>query len=170
MPSQPSVLTPHTLFLLLGANLGDPRQTFADARQQLAEQVGDMLQASALYETAAWGVTDQPTYLNQVLRLGTLLPPHAILERTQAIEQALGRVRRERWGARLIDIDLLFYDDRVMQTPTLTLPHPLLHERRFTLAPLADIAPHWRHPVLGKLVSQLLADCADVSDVRRLAF
>lgn len=158
---------PHTLYLLLGANLGDPRATFALARQQLAEQIGAIEQASGLYETAAWGVTDQPTYLNQVLRLQTSLTPQAVLQRTQTIEQALGRVRTQRWAARRIDIDILFYDDAVIQTPALTVPHPLLHERRFTLVPLADIAPELKHPVLKKTVRELLEGCADEGTVTR---
>jgi 2-amino-4-hydroxy-6-hydroxymethyldihydropteridine diphosphokinase len=151
------VNVPHTLYLLLGANLGDPRRTFAEARQLLTEQVGPIEAASALYESEAWGVSEpQPTYLNQVLRLGTLLTPEAVLAHTQAIELALGRTRTYRYAARLIDIDLLFYDDLVLQTPTLTLPHPLLHLRRFTLDPLMEVAPDLVHPVLGKTVKEMV--------------
>jgi 2-amino-4-hydroxy-6-hydroxymethyldihydropteridine diphosphokinase len=150
------VNVPHTLYLLLGANLGDPRQTFAEAQQQLTKQVGPIEAASALYESEAWGVAEaQPTYLNQVLRLGTWLTPEAVLARTQAIELALGRTRTYRYAARLIDIDLLFYDDLVLQTPALTLPHPLLHLRKFTLDPLAEIAPDFVHPVLEKTIAEL---------------
>lgn len=158
----------HTLYLLLGANLGEPRVTFALARQQLAQQIGPIDGASGLYETAAWGVTDQPTYLNQVLRLSTALEPEAVLERTQAIERALGRVRTQRWAARLIDIDILFYDEAIIRTPALTVPHPLLHKRRFTLVPLADIAPTLVHPVLKQTALTMLATCPDQSEVRPL--
>jgi 2-amino-4-hydroxy-6-hydroxymethyldihydropteridine diphosphokinase len=158
----------HTLYVLLGANLGDPKVMFELACQQLAGQVGPIERASALYETTAWGITSQPTYLNQVLRLGTLLSPADVLARTQAIETTLGRVRHERWGARLIDIDLLFYDDLVLQTPTLALPHPLLHERRFTLVPLAEIAPDLVHPVLKQSVSTLVLQCQDEGQVNRI--
>ncbi|MBO0933358.1 2-amino-4-hydroxy-6-hydroxymethyldihydropteridine diphosphokinase [Fibrella aquatilis] len=153
------------LYLLLGANLGDRAQTLAQARTQLAQQVGTLTQASPLYETAAWGLTDQPAYLNQVLLLETVLSPEAVLTQTQAIEQALGRVRAERWGARVIDIDLLFYNDLILNTPALTLPHPYLHLRRFTLQPLADVAPNLTHPVLKMPVWQLLEVCQDGSEV-----
>lgn len=155
----------NTLYLLLGANLGNRQQTLAQAREQLAECVGDIKTTSAIYETAAWGLTDQPAYLNQVLLLETALSPEAVLTQTQAIEQALGRVRAERWGARLIDIDLLFYNNLVLNTPELTLPHPYLHRRRFTLQPLTDIAPDLMHPVLKQPVWYLLVQCADGSEV-----
>ena len=105
------------------------------------------------------------TYLNQVLAVATYLTPAEVLEQTQAIEQRLGRVRAEKWGARVIDIDLLFYDDLILETPTLTLPHPLLHERRFTLMPLVEIAPDLVHPVFKKSVYQLLANCTDEGEV-----
>ncbi|KAB7729019.1 2-amino-4-hydroxy-6-hydroxymethyldihydropteridine diphosphokinase [Rudanella paleaurantiibacter] len=155
------------LFLLLGANLGDRVQMLTQAQTRLVQSVGPLLGASGLYETAPWGVTDQPAYLNQVLELDTQLAPADVLTQTQAIEQALGRVRLQRWGARIIDIDLLYYADTVLQTDRLTLPHPLLHERRFTLVPLCELAPDFVHPVLGQTNAHLLQQCPDTGEVNR---
>lgn len=156
---------PYRLYLLLGANLGNRQQTFTAARQSIIERIGLLRSQSGLYETAAWGVTDQPAYLNQVLIVETYLEPAAVLAHTQAIEQQLGRVRAKKWGARVIDIDLLFYEDLIIKSSTLTLPHPLLHLRRFTLAPLAEISPNLIHPVLKQPIWSLLADCPDESEV-----
>ena len=164
MPVSTIRATAH-VYLLLGANLGDKQQTFAQARQHIAGQVGTIASVSSLYETEAWGVTGQPTYLNQVLLVDTYLTPADVLVQTQAIEQRLGRVRAEKWGARLIDVDLLFYDSLILNSPTLTIPHPLLHERRFTLMPLAELAPDFVHPVLGLPVHTLLANCTDENEV-----
>lgn len=158
------------LFLLLGTNLGDRRAMLAQARMLVAERVGPIRQQSGSYETAPWGVTDQPTYLNQVLEVETDLSPEAVLAHTQAIEQQLGRVRLAKWGSRLIDIDLLYQGSLIRQTESLTLPHPLLHERRFTLVPLVEIAPDFRHPVLQKTNRQLLAELADPGDVHPFTF
>lgn len=162
-----TVVTPtvHRVYLLLGANLGDREQTFGNARQDITRYVGAISKQSGLYETAAWGVTDQPTYLNQVLAVDTYLTPADVLVQTQATEQRLGRVRAEKWGSRVIDIDLLFYDDLILTIPSLTLPHPLLHERRFTLAPLAEIAPDLVHPVFQQTIGGLLRTCLDESAV-----
>ena len=160
-----ALLPIHSVYLLLGANLGDTQRTFGLARRYVTERVGAIRLTSSLYESAAWGVTDQPTYLNQVLAVATYLTPAQVLAQTQAMEELLGRVRTERWGARTIDIDLLFYDDLILETPALTLPHPLLHERRFTLLPLAEIAPDLVHPVLRETVFQLLAHCTDEGEV-----
>ncbi len=156
------------LFLLLGANLGDHFQTLEQARTQLIETVGTLVSESKLYETAPWGVTNQPPYLNQVLELQTTLTPDNVLTQAQFIEQALGRVRLDRWGARVIDIDLLYYDDLTYQTEQLTLPHPLLHERRFVLVPLCEIVPNFVHPVFGKTNAEMLRDCSDVGLVTPL--
>ncbi|GAB2565026.1 2-amino-4-hydroxy-6-hydroxymethyldihydropteridine diphosphokinase [Spirosoma areae] len=154
-----------SLTLLLGANLGDRVQTLRRAIDLIAERVGPVIQSSGLYETAPWGITDQPAFLNQVLVVETLLDPEAVLTQTQAIEQALGRVRMEKWGARLIDIDILYYGQLIQQTDRLTIPHPYLHQRRFTLVPLAEVAPDFVHPVLQKTTLELLADCEDKSKV-----
>ncbi len=153
---------PTELFILLGANLGNRTKTFAQARTQLTERVGLITNSSRLYESVAWGVDNQPSYLNQVLQLTTALSPDAVLAQTQAIEIELGRVRLEKWGSRLIDIDLLFFGDLIWQTDTLTMPHPLLHLRRFTLRPLAEIAPDFQHPAFGKTIQDLLANCPDL--------
>lgn len=153
------------LYLLLGANLGNRAATLAAARRLISARIGVIHRQSALYETAAWGLTDQPAFLNQVLAVTTELPPHDVLTHAQAIEAELGRVRRERWGARVIDIDLLYDNDRILQTDRLTLPHPYLHQRRFTLVPLAEIAPDFVHPVLHQTNAALLQHCTDTSDV-----
>ncbi|WP_128548211.1 2-amino-4-hydroxy-6-hydroxymethyldihydropteridine diphosphokinase [Larkinella soli] len=157
----------HTLYLLLGANLGERKVTLEKALEAVRIDVGPVLKQSAIYETAAWGNTDQPSFLNQVLKVLTVLGPEEVLEKTQAIENRLGRVRRDRWGSRVIDIDLLYADDLVLETERLTVPHPFLHWRRFTLVPLAEVAPDFVHPVLRKTTRELLADCDDTSEVVR---
>lgn len=159
---------PARVYLLLGANLGNRQRAFTVARQNVIEQIGAITVQSSLYETAAWGITDQPAYLNQVLLVATYLKPDEVLTRTQAIEQQLGRIRAEKWGSRIIDIDLLFYEDLILNSPALTLPHPLLHARRFTLVPLAEIAPELVHPVLKQTVGTLLANCTDKGEVIKL--
>lgn len=154
------------LYLLLGGNLGDRILYLQQARARIAVQVGQIMRRSKLYETAAWGKTNQPAFLNQVLEVQTALTPEQVLQSINAIEQELGRVRQEHWGARVIDIDILFYDDLVLQTQRLTIPHPQLHLRRFTLMPLAEIAPDLVHLVLGKSINKLLEACADALEVR----
>lgn len=157
-----------SVFLLLGANLGDRATTLHRAVERLRTQVGAVVNASGLYETAPWGLTDQPPFLNQAVEVTTSLAPLDLLRTTQGIEAHLGRVRREKWGARVIDIDLLFYGNEIFDFPELKIPHPYLPERRFALAPLAEIAPQFVHPVLGKTVVQLLAACPNASEVVRL--
>jgi 2-amino-4-hydroxy-6-hydroxymethyldihydropteridine diphosphokinase len=161
----PEALSTAHVYLLLGANLGDKQQMFARVCGYVTQQIGPIIVQSGLYETAAWGGLDQPTYLNQVIVVETYLAPVAVLTQTQGIEQELGRIRVEKWGSRVIDIDLLFYNDLIIQTPTLTLPHPLLHQRRFTLVPLAEIAPNLIHPVLKQPIYTLLANCPDDGEV-----
>jgi 2-amino-4-hydroxy-6-hydroxymethyldihydropteridine diphosphokinase len=153
------------LYLLLGANLGDRADTFTAARRQIAARVGLIVRASSLYETAPWGVLDQPSFLNQVLEVGTPLSSGAVLTEILSIEAELGRLRHKRWEARLIDIDVLYYNGLIVHTENLTIPHPRLHERRFTLAPLAEIAPSFIHPLLKKTSEELLLDCPDDSSV-----
>ena len=152
-------------FLLLGANLGDRVATLRRAADLISERIGLVSQASGWYETAPWGIADQPAFLNQVLTVETTLGPEAMLAQTQGIEQELGRVRVEKWGARIIDIDILYYDQLILQTELLTIPHPYLHQRRFTLVPLAEIAPDFTHPVLQKTTLELLAECEDEGEV-----
>jgi 2-amino-4-hydroxy-6-hydroxymethyldihydropteridine diphosphokinase len=155
------------VYLLLGGNLGDRPAYLAQARDRIAAKVGPIIRSSALYETAAWGKTDQPDFLNQVVEVWAEHTPEHVLFLTNQIEHELGRIRQEHWGARVIDIDILLYDDLSLHTQRLTIPHPQLHLRRFTLLPLAEIAPGLLHPVLGKSIVELLAACPDELEVRQ---
>jgi 2-amino-4-hydroxy-6-hydroxymethyldihydropteridine diphosphokinase len=158
----------HNIFLLLGTNLGDRAGHLAAARTALSARAGHLVNLSALYETAAWGRTDQPGFLNQAIALSSSLDAHALLEVMLDIEQSLGRERREHWGPRVIDIDLLLYSDQIIDTPTLQVPHPRIPMRRFALMPLAEIAGDVIHPVLHKKISELIAECPDQLAVKKI--
>ncbi|QNF31434.1 2-amino-4-hydroxy-6-hydroxymethyldihydropteridine diphosphokinase [Adhaeribacter swui] len=156
-----------TAYLLLGSNLGNREDYLFQARNLIGDRLGEIKQQSGIYETAAWGVENQQAFLNQVLAIETPLAPEELLREINFLEAELGRVRRVRWGARVIDIDILFYGNVVLQTQRLTIPHPELQNRRFTLVPLTEIAPDFIHPVLGLSSQQLLAQCPDTLEVKK---
>jgi 2-amino-4-hydroxy-6-hydroxymethyldihydropteridine diphosphokinase len=156
------------LILLLGSNQGNSRALLRKAIDLLQFRIGKIETASSVYSTKAWGETDQPDFLNQVVVMPYTGTAINALEIVLNIEHEMGRVRFKKWGARIIDIDLLYYGDQVHHTSKLTLPHAALHLRRFTLVPLAEVLPDFIHPVLNKTQQQLLDECADRLEVLKL--
>ncbi|RCH56421.1 2-amino-4-hydroxy-6-hydroxymethyldihydropteridine diphosphokinase [Mucilaginibacter hurinus] len=157
-----------SVFLLLGSNLGNREQFLTDAIGRIESEIAPVLQASSVYQTQSWGNEGQPDYLNQVVLIKVELPPADLLAKLLHIENDLGRERREKWGSRVIDLDILFYGDKIIDQPGLHIPHPRLHLRRFTLEPLAEIAPDFIHPTQKKSVLQLKNDLNDVLIVKKL--
>lgn len=150
------------VYLLLGSNLGDRKQLISDAIKQIEARIGRVVEQSALYETAAWGKEDQPGFLNVAIGVATVLSPMAVLEKALSIELDLGRVRHEHWGSRLIDIDLILFDDLVVDEGTvLQIPHPQMQYRKFVLEPLAALVPNYKHPLLQKTIQELLESLND---------
>jgi 2-amino-4-hydroxy-6-hydroxymethyldihydropteridine diphosphokinase len=145
----------HTTYLGLGSNLGDRAQNLSAAVKALRPEVS-VIKESAVYETPPWGVEDQPGFLNMAVMAETDLDPDALRQHVKRVEAVIGRTPSYRWGPRIIDIDILLYDDRVVDTPSLVIPHPQMHKRPFVLVPLASIAPEAIHPLLGYTMRDLL--------------
>jgi 2-amino-4-hydroxy-6-hydroxymethyldihydropteridine diphosphokinase len=156
------------VFLLLGSNQGDKAEYLEKARARLAASAGELSARSSVYRTAAWGKTDQPDFYNQVIELTTTMSPHDLLKEILSIELTMGRKRLERWGERIIDIDILLFGNRIINDHGLTIPHPQLPMRRFALAPLAEVAGDMIHPVTEITIDEMLARCTDTLDVEKL--
>lgn len=146
-----------TVYIGIGSNLGDRQGNCLRAVKLLSEDGLIIRKQSSLYETEPWGLKDQPGFINMAIEAETGLEPLKLLELLKNIEKQMGRNESVRWGPRVIDLDILFYNDLVMDTPEFRIPHPLMHERDFVLRPLAEIAPEKEHPVLKKTVRELLS-------------
>jgi len=144
------------IYLSLGANLGNREANLQKAIELIGQRVGEVVCVSSFIETAAWGKTDQPDFLNLALQVSTGLSPLEVLLLIQEIEHQLGRERKEKWGARLLDIDIILWENQHIQYPQLEVPHPLMQDRTFVLIPMVEIAPEIEHPILKKNMKELL--------------
>ena len=157
-----------TAYLLIGGNLGDRKENLSKAVSLINEQCGPLTRASSIYETEAWGITDQPSFLNQALVISTSLNARQLIRRVLKIEEEMGRVRKEKLGPRIIDIDILLFENEIHDLRFLKIPHPEMQNRRFALVPLAEINPSVQHPVLKKTITELLEECPDNLEVKKI--
>jgi len=158
----------NTAYLLIGGNLGNREENISYAITLLNEQCGSIGKTSSLYETAAWGKTDQPDYLNLAICLSTELNARQLIRRILKIEKMMGRTREEKLGPRIIDIDILLFENEIHDMRFLKVPHPEIQNRRFALTPLAEIGADLIHPVLKKSISRLLKECTDSLPVKNI--
>ncbi|MCX2574844.1 2-amino-4-hydroxy-6-hydroxymethyldihydropteridine diphosphokinase [Pedobacter sandarakinus] len=158
-----------TVYLLLGGNLGNRADNLAKAISLIRQSIGEIEKISACYETAAWGKMDQPAFLNQAIAVRTTLSPLEVLDQALNAEKVLGRIRKEKWGERLIDIDILLYENEIINIENrLTIPHPEMQHRKFVMIPLAEIAPDVIHPILQKTILSIAENINDILEVKRL--
>ena len=157
------------IYLLLGSNLGDRFGIIQSSISEISKRIGKVVAESSMYITDPWGYENQPRYLNKVVQVETTLSPEKILEFINKIEHDFGRVRREKWKERLIDIDILYYQNEVLNTSSLNIPHPQIPFRKFTLIPLNEIAANEIHPVLKKTQKELLEENDDTLLVRKIS-
>ena len=150
--------------MLLGSNLGDRKENLLHAQNSI-RRLGAILATSSLYQTQAWGNTHQPDFLNQVIQISYEKSPQQLLAEVLGLENEMGRQRTEKWGSRIIDIDILFFGQITLAETNLIIPHPEIAKRRFTLLPLVEIASDFIHPLLGKNCKKMLEECADNSVV-----
>ena len=154
-------------YLLIGGNMGNREKNFTIARGYIERYCGPVIRSSSLYETAAWGKTDQPSFLNQALEIETDLDAEQLMKQVLEMEKLMGRERKEKYGPRIIDIDILLFNNEQYDLPFLKIPHPEMQNRRFALIPLAEIAEDLQHPVFKKTIGQLLNECPDKLEVKK---
>lgn len=155
-------------YLLLGSNIGNTAARLKKAKELISVYIGNIKRESSLYTTAAWGNTQQPDFLNQVIILETQLSPENVMESILDIEKKMGRIRTKKYDPRIIDIDILFYEKKMINTPQLSVPHPQIANRRFVLVPLNELSPNLIHPALKKTIHQLLRVCPDTLTVNKI--
>lgn len=151
----------HIAHLVIGTNMGNREENLRTAITLIETNCGVILKKSSLYETEAWGNTNQPAFLNQALELRTNLSAKKLMKQLLHLERIMGRIRTEKMGPRIIDLDIILMDEEIIQSEFLILPHPHLQDRKFVLLPLAEIAPKAYHPIFNKVVEQLLHECTD---------
>lgn len=154
--------------LLIGGNLGDRKASLKEAADYIEQYCGTISKRSSIYETEPWGMHDQPTFYNQALELQTPLSVKKLMQTLLEVEEQMGRKRLEKMGPRNIDIDILLFNNAVVQSEVVTVPHPRLTERRFALIPLAEIAASVVHPSLQKTIEELVKECVDKLDVHKI--
>ena len=158
----------HTAYLLMGGNMGNREEYLQQAATLIGQLAGKLVKSSSIYETAAWGNTSQPAFLNQAIVIQTALSASELMTTLLLIEEKMGRKRLDRYGPRVIDIDILLYDQEIHQSAHITIPHPELQNRRFALEPLQELEPDLVHPIFQQSVSELLNNCQDSLPVYKL--
>lgn len=153
------------IYIQLGSNMGNRISYIERSMQEIEQEIGEVICSSKIYESSPWGVTNQNNFLNNVIKVHTKYSAEIVLKKLQVIEKKLGRVRKEKWGERKIDLDILFFNSEIINTENLKVPHPYIQDRRFVLVPLSEIAINYNHPVLQKDISTLFKECVDTEKV-----